>query len=217
MRRVRGLLWGVLFTLVAGLCSCSGIRSSVYMPECVSSTKAVVVAPIAVDRLTLSYCHDAESVALRALVREAETSGAFRMVTPEVLLAHGDGGDSLDTEALLAAAEQLALDAVLFCRVRGHEYTSTTTERSGLKFSYNSSDGLSVSRGEKEVSKTKWSGAEVTLRVVQVPSGDLVAESRFDSNGHQESLGWWNTPPAAEGIVDVIEHTFRPIADAWTR
>lgn len=218
MCRARGLLCGVLFAFAVGLCSCSGITSAVHMPECVSSTRAVGVAPITVDDLMLSYCAEAESIALGALLREAETSAAFTVVTPEILLADGDGGDSLDTESLLAAAEQLALDGVLFCRVRGHEYTSTTTESSGLAFSYSSSDGLRVSPGEKEVTKTKWSGAEVTLQVVQVPSGDLIAESRFDSNGHQESLGWWwEAPPASEGIVDVIAYTFRPIADAWTR
>ena len=219
MRRERGLSCGVLVALVVCLCSCSGsgITSTIQMPECVSSTRAVGVAPIAVDDLMLSYCHGAEGIALRALLREAETSGAFRLVTPEVLLAHADGGDSLDTEALLAAAEQLALDGVLFCRVRSREYTRTTTESSGLAFSYDSSDGLSVSRGEKEVTKRTWSGADVTLQVVQVPSGDLIAESRFDSARHQQDGWWWRPPPVHAAIVDMIEYTFRPIADAWTR
>jgi len=207
------------------------------MPECVSSTRVVGVAPIAVDDLMLLYCAEAESIALWALLREAEQSAAFTLVAADVLLAemerqaggfewettsrlrlaHGDGGDSLDTEALLAAAEQLALDGVLFCRVRGHEYTSTSTESEFDIFALVGLNDGELFKEGKVTETTKWSGAEVILQVVQVSSGDLIAESRFDSNGHQESLGWWNTPPASEGIVDVIEHTFGPIAEAWTR
>ncbi len=198
---------GVFLTSCASL----GTRVEISKPESVSSIRVIGLAPIVVDEHTLSVCGEADSVARTALVGQIEQSGTFRVVSADTLLAHVDPGVSVDAEALLASADRLGLDGVLFCKLGAYEAEVTTTETVGWGVSFGTA-GTHVGPVREEVTRINWIGAKVSLQIAESSTRALVLATEFDTF---KGKSYWTPPPPQDQIADAIEGAYGPIAEAW--
>jgi hypothetical protein len=171
----------------------------------------VGLAPILVDEHTLSVCGEAESVARAALLGRIEQSSTFRVVSAGTLLAHVDTKTSVDAEALLASADRLGLDGVLFCKLSAYEAEVTTAETVGWGVSFGTA-GTHVGPVREEVTKVNWIGAKVSLQIAESSTKALVFATEFDTF---KGKSYWTPPPPQDQIADAIEGAYKPIAEAW--
>ena len=194
-------------------CASLGTRAEVARPELISSIRVVGLAPVLVDDHTLSVCGQAESVARAALVNQIEQSGAFGVVSAETLLAYVDQEAAVDAEALLAAADRLELDGILFCKLSAYEAEVTTTETVGWGVSFGTA-GTHVGLVREPVTKVNWLGAKVSLQIAESSTGELVLATEFDTF---KGKSYWTAPPPQDQIADAVEGAFRPLAEAWVK
>ncbi len=194
-------------------CASLGTRVEVLKSESISSIQVVGLAPILVDDHTLFVCGQAESVAQAALINQIEQSGAFRIVGIDTLLAHVDQEAAVSAEALLAAADQLGLDGVLFCKLSAYEAEVTTSETVGWGVSFGTA-GTHVGLVREAVTNVNWLGAKVSLQIAESSTRELVSATEFDT---VKGKSYWTAPPPEDQIADAVEGAFRPIAEAWVK
>lgn len=214
MDRKRSVLFVLLGAVVfLGSCSSLATRCEVLRPQCVSSISSVGLAPIVVDGHTLSVCRDARSIALEALLTQIEQSSVFTVIPADTLLAYARQDSIVGAEALLAAANRLGLDAVLFCRLDAYEGTVTKMETVGWRVSFGE-DGFGMGPVEEAVTKTTWIGSKVSVQIAEASSGHLVATTQFDTH---KGKSYWKNPPVEQHIADAVEGAFKPIDETWAR
>lgn len=193
---------------LAGECSRLGTKTHVQNPEALRRITSVALAPVPVDGLTLSHCSDARSFAAAGLDRQVRALGRWSILESDSLVGFV-GGDSLAGDPRwLAAARAAGVDAVLFCALESETVEVTSQEPSGWSCDLREQ---TIEQEQQLVTKTSWLGPIALVRIVDVTTGQTVAESKFNVHWGKS---YWQNPPCDRLIEDTIAGALAPIGKA---
>lgn len=200
---------GLLAVLVS--CSSLGTQAELRKPEAVKSIRRVAVAPIWVDDYTLSVCSTAEEIARTKLLRQIDEKTRLSIVPGESLLARMSTDSVLFAQALVSAARDIGIDAVIFCKVEAPEIAVTREETVGWGLGFRAGH-LTLEPVKEPVTRVDHGGPTVSLQVVETATGDLVIQSEFDV-----ALGksYWTNPPFEKRVADGVDGAIKPIIETW--
>ncbi|MCB0274293.1 MAG: hypothetical protein KDI06_05735 [Calditrichaeota bacterium] len=176
----RSCLIPLIFLILGNACSSSNV-SRVHKPETLSSIKRIGLAPIALSDGDLQRYNQAERLVTLALIRSIEGHTSLKVEDPDSLLRFLSVKRGLPDNAIVAVAQKLNVDAVLFC---------------DFQFI------------EDEVPGMDWTNASIALRLVETQSNHLVMESRYNTLRGNSYL---EAPKIQQVVVDAVKGAVQPV------
>ena len=214
MHRFTGFLVAALsLTLLIYSCTPTA-RIGTWQAEALPLIHIVAVAPVVVDSSTVAACPEAERVARHAISARISDAKSFKLVSTDMLMSSPDGRVASDVDSIVAAASQLHVEAVVFCKLTGIMDSSYKQVNDGSEISIGGSEGFTITPTYRAVYVgQKWMYPIVSIQVIGCATGEVLAETEF-TGGYRFQAESLHT--GADHTIDwSVKKAFQPVAKKW--